>query len=80
VPSYWIAHPDATAFISALTPEGIGEPLGMSDRWPVGRYVIRLSRNGGPPTGPDQCPWGHAIKEKDGAVRIEPVATPAAAD
>jgi hypothetical protein len=38
VPSYWIAHPAETAFISALTPEGIGQLLRMAEGWPIGRY------------------------------------------
>ncbi len=80
MPSYWIAHPAATAFISALTPDGIGQLLGMSDRWPVGRYVIRKYRHGAAPVGPDPGPWGYAVKDRSGTVRIEPVAIPPAAD
>jgi hypothetical protein len=73
VPSYWITHPAATAFISALTPEGIGQLLRIAEGWPIGRYPIRRDRHDGSPTGPEQGPWGHAIKERDEAVRIEPI-------
>src|SRR5215470_12765185 len=72
VSSYWIAHPVQTAFISALSPEGIGQLLGIAEGWPIGRYLIRRHRHGVAPTGPDHRPWGHAVKERDGEVRIEP--------
>src|SRR5262249_43384054 len=75
--SYWIAHPAETAFISALTPEGIGQLLRIAEGWPIGRYLIRRHRHDGSPAGPDHRPWGHAIKKGDGEVRIEPVDGPA---
>lgn len=71
--SYWIAHPAATAFISALTPEGIGQLLRIAEGWPVGRYLIRRHRPDASPAGPGDRPWGHAVKEGDGEVRIEAV-------
>jgi hypothetical protein len=73
VSSYWIAHPVQTAFISALSPEGIGQLLRIAEGWPIGRYLIRRHRHGVSPAGPDHRPWGHAVKERDGEVRIEPV-------
>ena len=72
VPSYWIAHPTATAFISALDPDGVGPMLTIAEDWPVGRYVIREHHPGGSPTAGDDRPWGCAIKDGAGQVRIEP--------
>lgn len=72
MPSYWIAHPVERAFISALHPEGIGQLLVMDRRWPAGRYPIHRHQTGGAQTGPDQRPWGHAVKDSEGAVRVEP--------
>lgn len=75
--SYWIEHPAETAFISALSPEGIGQLLRIAEGWPIGRYLIRRHRPGVSPAGPDHRPWGHAVKEGDGEVRIEAVDEPA---
>ena len=76
MPSYWIAHPTDTSFISALTPEGMGQLLRIAERWPAGRYIIRRHRHADPPAEPDHLAWGHAIKDRDGGVRIEPVDGP----
>jgi hypothetical protein len=72
VPSYWIAHPTATAFISALYPDGVGQMLTIAEDWPVGRYLIREHHPGDSPTAGDDRPWGRAIKDGAGQVRIEP--------
>jgi hypothetical protein len=79
MPSYWIAHPDETAFISALSPEGVGHSLMTAEGWPVGRYLIRVHWHGISPTVPDDRPWGYAVKDRDGEVRIEPVHEPSLA-
>jgi hypothetical protein len=71
VPSYWIAHPTATAFIAALYPDCVGEPLTIAEDWPVGRYVIREHHPGGSPTAGDDRPSGCAIKDGAGQVRIK---------
>jgi hypothetical protein len=76
VPSYWIAHPTATAFIAALDPDGVGQLLELAADWPVGRYVIREHHPGGSPTAGDDRPWGRATKEGAGHVRIEPDPAP----
>ena len=72
MPSYWIAHPIERCFISALSPEGVGELLLISERWPAGRYVIREHRHAAPSAGQSDRRWGHAEKDDDGSVRIEP--------
>ncbi len=71
-PSYWIAHPTATAFISALDPDGVGPMLTIAEDWPVGRYVIREHHPGGSPTAGADRPWGRAIKDGGGHVQIVP--------
>jgi hypothetical protein len=71
-PSYWIAHPTATAFISALDPDGVGPLLTIAEAWPVGRYVFREHHDGRSPTAGDDRPWGCAIKDGAGHVRIVP--------
>ena len=63
MPSYWIAHPDETAFISALSPEGVGHSLMTAEGWPVGRYLLRVHWHGISPTVPDDRPWGYAVKD-----------------
>ena len=75
-PSYWIAHPTATAFISALDPDGVGQMLTIAEDWPVGRYVIREHHPGGSPTAGDDRIWGCATKDGAGHIRIEPAASP----
>jgi hypothetical protein len=72
VPSFWIAHPTATAFISALDQDGVGQLLTIAEDWPAGRYVIREHHHGGSPTAGNDRPWGCAIKDGAGDVRIEP--------
>jgi hypothetical protein len=37
MPSYWITHPVEQCFISALSPEGVGQLLPIAERWPAGR-------------------------------------------
>ena len=78
VPSYWIAHPTATAFIAALSQDGVGQLLTIAEDWPVGRYVIREHDPGGSPTAGDDRPWGCATKDGAGHVRIEPDREPPA--
>jgi hypothetical protein len=41
MPGYWILHPTELAFIWALTPEGVGQLLMISRRWPAGRHLIQ---------------------------------------
>jgi hypothetical protein len=70
--SYWITHPTASAFISAFSPEDVGQFLMVAESWPAGHYVIRahrpedLATPGGDPT------WGYAVKDTSSNVRIEP--------
>jgi hypothetical protein len=72
VPSYWIAHPTDMAFISALSPEGVGQLLIMAERWPIGRYLIGKHHHGRSPAGPEEDQlWGYAIKDGEGRVWIE---------
>ena len=71
-PSYWIAHPTATAFISALDPDGVGPMLTIAEDWPVGRYVIREYHPGGSLMAGDDRPWGCAIKDGGKPVQIVP--------
>jgi hypothetical protein len=71
VPSYWIAHPTATAFISALSQDGVGQLLTIAADWLVGRYVIREHWPAECQPGQDDRPWGHALKDGDGRVRVE---------
>jgi hypothetical protein len=73
VPTYWIAHPTDSAFISAHSPEGVGELLRIADRWAAGRYAIREHLPGGSLPAGDGHPWGYAIKDTVGNVRIEPI-------
>jgi hypothetical protein len=72
VPSYWIAHPTATAFISALYPAGVGQMLSIAEDWPAGRYVVREHHPNGFPTAGDDRPLGCAIKDQAGHIRIAP--------
>jgi hypothetical protein len=71
MPSYWITHPVEQCFISALSPEGIGQLLLIAERWPAGRYVIWEHRHAESPAGLEDRRWGHAVKDGDGRVRIE---------
>jgi hypothetical protein len=71
MPSYWITHPIEQCFISALSPEGVGQLLLIAERWPAGRYVIREHRHAESPAGHQDRRWGHAEKDGDGSVRIE---------
>ena len=80
MPSYWIAHPTERAFISALSPEGVAQLLEVAERWPPGRYYIRRHHHGVSPPGAEDRPWGHAIKDRDGRVRIEPLDETTAGD
>jgi hypothetical protein len=72
MPAYWILHPTESAFIAALSPEGVGEFLMISLRWPAGRYLIREYRHGAPPTAGGDRVWGFATKDISGDVRLEP--------
>jgi hypothetical protein len=72
VPTYWIAHPTESAFISAFSPEGVGQVLLISRRWPTGRYLIREYRRGASPTADADRAWGYAVKESGGDVLLEP--------
>jgi hypothetical protein len=71
--SYWITHPTESAFISAFSPEGVGQFLMVAEGWPAGRYVIREQRPGERAAGGGPA-WGYAHKDVGGDVRIEPVA------
>jgi hypothetical protein len=70
--SYWIAHPTDHGFISALSPEGVGQLLMNAEEWPAGRYTIRAHRHASFSTGQNDSCWGHAQKDADGKVWIEP--------
>jgi hypothetical protein len=70
MPSYWITHPVEQCFISALSPEGVGQLLRIAERWPAGRYVIREHWHAESPAGLKDRRWGHAEKDDDGRVRI----------
>jgi hypothetical protein len=72
VPSYWIAHPTESSFISALSPEGVGHSLMISRCWPAGRYLIREHRHGVSPMADGDRAWGFAIKDISGDVLLEP--------
>jgi hypothetical protein len=69
---YCIVHPSQPAFISAFSPEGVGQFLMTSGNWPAGRYVIRMRVHG--PTSSDASDpvWGYAIKDSNGDVLVEP--------
>jgi hypothetical protein len=73
VTSYWIAHPTDSAFISAHSPEGVGQLLMVAERWAAGRYDIREHRASGLPPAGDDPVWGYAIKDEAGNVLIEPI-------
>ncbi len=73
MPTYWITHPTDSAFISAHSPEGVGQLLRVADRWAAGRYLIREHVPGGSPAAGDDRPWGCAIKDRVGSVWIEPI-------
>ncbi len=73
MPTYWIAYPTNSAFISAHSPEGVGQLLMVADRWAAGRYLIREHLPGGAPAAGDDHPWGYAIKDGVGNVWIEPI-------
>jgi hypothetical protein len=72
MPSYWIAHPTDRGFISALSPEGVGQLLMNAEQWPAGRYTIRVHRHASFSTGQNELCWGYAEKGGDGKVWIEP--------
>jgi hypothetical protein len=71
VPSYWIAHPTESSFISALSPEGVSQFLMISRRWPAGRNLIREHHHGASPTSDGDRAWGVAMKDISGGVRFE---------
>jgi hypothetical protein len=73
VTTYWISHPTEMAFSAAFSPEGVGQLLMVSERWPAGQYVIRAHRPDGPSPERDDVPWGQAVKDPAGNVWIEPV-------
>jgi hypothetical protein len=79
VPTYWINHPAELAFISAFSPEGVGQSLMVAERWPAGRYVIREHRPGELAAAGGGPAWGYAHKDVSRDVRIEPVDEPGAA-
>jgi hypothetical protein len=58
--SYWIAHSTEQSFISALTPEGVGQLLMIAKDWPAGLYIIRVHCHSPSPTGQNDRRWGHA--------------------
>jgi hypothetical protein len=69
--SYWIAHPTAPGFISAFSPEGVGQFLMIARDWPPGRYVIRQYRGGCRESKEGDACWGHATKDGNGNVWID---------
>ncbi len=69
--SYWIAHPTELRFISALSPEGVGQVLMVAERWPAGVYVIWTHRGESSPTEQEDRHWGQVVKDADGTVWIE---------
>jgi hypothetical protein len=70
LPSYWIAHPTIPSFISAFSPEGVGQLLLVAADWPAGLYIIHeyhrisslVERN---------LHWGQAVKDENGSVWID---------
>jgi hypothetical protein len=70
--SYWITHPTESAFISAFSPEGVGQFLMVAGDWPAGRYVIREHRPGALAATGGDLAWGYAHKDISRDVRIEP--------
>jgi hypothetical protein len=76
VPSYWITHPTQSAFISAFSPEGVGQFLMISGRWPAGRYIIRMHGYGLSSSEVGDPAWGYAIKRSNGDVLVEPSEEP----
>jgi hypothetical protein len=54
----------------------MGQLLQIAERWPAGRYIIRRHRHGDSPADPDRHVWGHAIKDREGRVLIEPADGP----
>jgi hypothetical protein len=79
MPSYWILHPTESSFIAALSPEGVGQLLMISRRWPAGRYLIREHWHAAPPTAGGDHVWGFAAKDMSGDVRLEPSDEPSRA-
>jgi hypothetical protein len=70
--SYWIAHSTEQSFISAITPEGVGQLLLIAENWAAGMYTIRVHRHSPSRAAQDARCWGHAVKDRDGNVLIEP--------
>ena len=73
--SYWIAHPTEWGFISAFSPEGVGQLLILAEGWPAGLYIISTHRHTASPMGQD-VHWGHVVKDRNGDVRIMPLDEP----
>jgi hypothetical protein len=73
--SYWIAHPTEKGFISALSPEGVGQLLILAEGWPAGLYIILQHWHTTSPMGQD-LRWGHVVKDGNGVVRIMPLDEP----
>jgi hypothetical protein len=78
--SYWIAHPTESGFIAAFSPEGVGRCLEAAGDWPAALYIIRTHRHGEPPADEADRRWGHAVKDGDGDVSIEPLDGPGVGD
>jgi hypothetical protein len=76
MPSYWITHPDGSAFISAFSPEGVGQVLLIAERWPADRYLIREHRPRDLAMAGGDRPWGYALKDVAGDVLVQPSAEP----
>jgi hypothetical protein len=71
VTSYWISHPNQCAFISAFSPEAVGQFLMISGRWPAGHYTIRTHGHARSSSEAGDPPWGYAIKGGNGDVLVE---------
>ncbi len=69
--SYRVDHPTGLGFISAFSPEGVGQSLMMARDWPPGRYVIRQHRGGCRESNEGGACWGHATKDGNGNVWID---------
>ncbi len=69
--SYWIAHPTERGFISARSPEGVGQVLMMAERWPAGLYAMWTHGEAPSPTEREDRHWGQVVKDADGNVWIE---------
>ncbi len=68
---YWIEHPFELAFISAFSPEGVGQVLLMAVPWPAGLYAMWTHGDAPSTMGQDDRRWGRAVKDGDGTVWIE---------